>query len=161
MYLYRLQIKWEVKETVLTLYQGSWKLNFRYCDMLVTRHEVWNDKLIFQSIVWCQATIRACGQFFFILEIFQRQLRVCYFMAPSLTRGQVCNLLLLLAVASAVPLGLSPVKFYCPNFSDSPNMEGQVPVFISPRSRWPSYAPGHWVPFSLSPMTHRATVNVF
>jgi hypothetical protein len=31
----------------------------------------------------------ACDQFFFLLEIFFRQLRVCYFVAPSLTRGRV------------------------------------------------------------------------
>jgi hypothetical protein len=30
-------------------------------------------------------------QFFFLLEIFFRQLRVCYFVAPSLTRGRTCN----------------------------------------------------------------------
>jgi hypothetical protein len=30
-----------------------------------------------------------------LLEIFFRQLRACYFVAPSLTRGRVCNLLLL------------------------------------------------------------------
>jgi hypothetical protein len=44
-------------------------------------------------------------QLFFLLEIFFRQLRVCYFVALSLTRGRVCNLLLLLVLASAVPLG--------------------------------------------------------
>jgi hypothetical protein len=43
-------------------------------------------------------------QFFFLLEIFFRQLRVCYFVAPSLTRGRVCNLLFLLVLDSAVPL---------------------------------------------------------
>jgi hypothetical protein len=43
-------------------------------------------------------------QFCFIFEIFFRQLWVCYFIAPSLTRGRVCNLLLLLVLASAVPL---------------------------------------------------------
>jgi hypothetical protein len=32
-------------------------------------------------------------QFFFLLEIFFRQLRVCYFIAHSLTRGRFCNLL--------------------------------------------------------------------
>jgi hypothetical protein len=32
-------------------------------------------------------------QFFFLLEISFRQLRICYFVAPSLTRGRVCNLL--------------------------------------------------------------------
>jgi hypothetical protein len=45
-------------------------------------------------------------QFFFLHDIFFRQSRVCYFVAPSLTRGRVCNLLLLLVHASAVTLGL-------------------------------------------------------
>jgi hypothetical protein len=54
---------------------------------------------------WCQTTIRARDQLFFLFQIFLRQLRVCYFMAPSLTRRRVCNLLLLLGLASAVPLG--------------------------------------------------------
>jgi hypothetical protein len=44
-------------------------------------------------------------QFFFLLEIFFRELRLCYFIAPSLTRRRVCNLLLLLTLATAVPLG--------------------------------------------------------
>jgi hypothetical protein len=44
-------------------------------------------------------------QFFFLLEILPRHLRVCYFVAPSLRRGRVCNLLLLLVLTSAVPLG--------------------------------------------------------
>jgi hypothetical protein len=43
-------------------------------------------------------------QLFFLLEIFFKQLWVCYFVAPSLTRGRVCNLLLLLVPASTVPL---------------------------------------------------------
>jgi hypothetical protein len=34
-----------------------------------------------------------CDQFFFLFEILFRQLQVCYFVAPSLTRGRVCNLL--------------------------------------------------------------------
>jgi hypothetical protein len=46
-------------------------------------------------------------QFFFILEIFFRQLRLRYFVAPFLTRGRVCNLLvqLLLGLARSVTLG--------------------------------------------------------
>jgi hypothetical protein len=46
-------------------------------------------------------------QFFFLLEIPFRQLRVCNFIAPSLMRGRVCNLLvqLLLGLARAVTLG--------------------------------------------------------
>jgi hypothetical protein len=44
-------------------------------------------------------------QFFFLLDIFFSQLRVCYFVARSLTIGLFCNLLLLVVLASAVPLG--------------------------------------------------------
>jgi hypothetical protein len=48
-----------------------------------------------------------CDQFFFLLEILFRQLRVCYFVASSLTRVRVCNLhlQLLLGLARAVTLG--------------------------------------------------------
>jgi hypothetical protein len=45
-------------------------------------------------------------QFFFLLDIFFRQLMVCYFAANSLMRGLVRNLLLLLVLDSAVTLGL-------------------------------------------------------
>jgi hypothetical protein len=44
-------------------------------------------------------------KFFFLLQIFFRQLRVSYFVAPSLTWGRVCDLLLLLVLASAIRLG--------------------------------------------------------
>jgi hypothetical protein len=36
---------------------------------------------------------RTRDQFFFLLEISFRQLRVFYFVVPSLTRGRVCNLM--------------------------------------------------------------------
>jgi hypothetical protein len=62
------------------------------------------------SLSWCQAKIRDRDQFPLLLEIPLSQLRVYYFVAPSLTNGQVCNLLLLLGFASAVPLGSSPAR---------------------------------------------------
>jgi hypothetical protein len=58
-------------------------------------------------------------QFFFPLEISFRQLRVCYFVAPSLTRGQVCNLVCsyFWALTEQSHLGRSAVElmalFYC------------------------------------------------
>jgi hypothetical protein len=107
--------------------------------------------------------------------------------APSLTRGRVFSLQLLLCFGSKSVVGSGPgyfaaygqsaslswcrapiwgpwPDFYYPDertlsrttpyclIRDSPNLEGQAPVFISPRNRWPSYAPWHWVPF-LSPLT--------
>jgi hypothetical protein len=45
------------------------------------------------SPFWCQAPIWDPRPMF-LLEILFEQLRVCYFVAPSLTRGRACNLLL-------------------------------------------------------------------
>jgi hypothetical protein len=79
-------------------------------------------------------------QFFFLLEISCRQLRVCYFVAPSLTRGRVCNLLYncFWALPEQSLLGRSPSDLW-PYFTalleTPPNLESQVPVFISPRNR--------------------------
>jgi hypothetical protein len=76
-------------------------------------------------------------EFFFPLEISFRQLLLCCFVAPHLTRGLVYNLLvqLFLGLARAVTFGSKSRKthghIYCLIW-DSPNMEGQVPVFISP-----------------------------
>jgi hypothetical protein len=90
------------------------------------------------SGVWRPSGTR--NQFFFRLEISFKQLRVCYFVAPSLTRGRVCNLLYncFWALLEQSLLGRSPTEltaiFYC-LISDSFNLEGQVPVFISLRYR--------------------------
>jgi hypothetical protein len=58
----------------------------------------------------CPGVRRPCGtrdQFFFLPEISFRHLRLCFFVAPSLTRGRFCNLFvqLLLGFARAVTLG--------------------------------------------------------
>jgi hypothetical protein len=59
--------------------------------------------------------------------------------APCLTRGRVCRSQLLLALASAVILGSESRRTHdhilLSQIRDSPNLEGQVPVFISPRNR--------------------------
>jgi hypothetical protein len=44
---------------------------------------------------------------------------------------------------------------------DSPKLESQVPVNISPRNRVAHLYPRQWVPFSSPPTTRRATVEVF
>jgi hypothetical protein len=54
-------------------------------------------------------------------------------------RGWVCRLQLLLALARALILGSESRethnKIVLSQIRDSPNLEGQVPVFISPRNR--------------------------
>jgi hypothetical protein len=66
-----------------------------------------------------------------------RQLRDCWRRALSLMTDRFRRLQLLLVLVSAVILGsksqlLSQIR-------DSPNLEGKVPVFISPGTGWPSY----------------------
>jgi hypothetical protein len=68
-----------------------------------------------------------------------RQLWVCWCGALSLTREWVCCLQLLLILASAVMLA-SKSPSTCDHILlcqiwDSPNLEDQVPIFISPRKR--------------------------
>jgi hypothetical protein len=57
----------------------------------------------------------------------------------SLTRRWVCRLQLLLVLASAVILRSESLKTHdhilLTQIRDSPSLEGQVPVFISPRNR--------------------------
>jgi hypothetical protein len=73
-----------------------------------------------------------------LIFITVRQLRVCWCGAVSLTRKRVCRLQLLLVLATAVILesesrgNRDHILLF--QIRDSPNLEGQVPVFISPRN---------------------------
>jgi hypothetical protein len=74
---------------------------------------------ISQSVSWCRAPSGAHDQIFIAVW----QLRSCFCGAPSLTRGRVCLLFMLLALASTVFLGSSPLGlatiFYCLQFETS------------------------------------------
>jgi hypothetical protein len=74
-----------------------------------------------------------------LISITVRQLQVCWCGALSLTRGRDCRSQLLLALARAVILGSESSgthdQILLSQIRDSPNLEGQVPVFISPRNR--------------------------
>jgi hypothetical protein len=68
-------------------------------------------------------------------------------------------------LASTVILGSESRGTYehilLPHIRDSPNLEGQVPVFISPRKRVAHLYARHWVLSPSPPTTRRATVEVF
>jgi hypothetical protein len=61
------------------------------------------------------------------------------YVTSSLTRGWVCSLQLLLVLASAVILRYNSLGTHhhilLSQIRDSPNLEGQIPVFISNRNR--------------------------
>jgi hypothetical protein len=83
----------------------------------------------------------------------------------SLTRGWVCRLQLLLALASAVILRSefrgTHDHILLSQIRDPPNLEGQVPVFIFPRNRVAQLYPQAPGSLSSPPTTRRATVEVF
>jgi hypothetical protein len=54
---------------------------------------IYDRQSVGQSVLVSGTHLGPATNFFFLLEIFIGQLWVCYFVAPSLTRGWVCNLL--------------------------------------------------------------------
>jgi hypothetical protein len=107
--------------------------------------------LYLTGLAWCETGLR--------------QLRFCWCGAPSLTRGLVCRLQLLLALASVVILGFESRGTHghilLSQIRDTPNLEVQVTYLYPPGTGWPSYTPRHWVLFPSPPTTRRATVEVF
>jgi hypothetical protein len=68
----------------------------------------------------------------------------------------VCRLQLLLILASAVILGSES------SGTHDHILLSQIRSYLyPPGTRWPSYSPRQWVPFSSPPTTRRATVEVF
>jgi hypothetical protein len=58
------------------------------------------------------------------------------------------------------PAGLM-TTFHFLRFETSPTWRARSPYLNPPGTGWPSYTPRHWVPFSPSHTTLRATVDVF
>jgi hypothetical protein len=87
------------------------------------------------------------------------------YVTSSLTRGCVCRLQLPVVLVSAVihrsESGGTHDHILLPQIRNSPNLEGHILVFISPRNRVARLYPRHWVLFSSPPRTRRATVEVF
>jgi hypothetical protein len=106
-------------------------------------------------------------QFFFLLEIPFRHLSVCYFAAPSLTRGQVCNLLvqLLLDLARVVTLESKSRRIHdhiLPSHLRLPKPEGPGSrIYIPQEQGGPVIPPGTGFPFRRLLLLAGTTVEVF
>jgi hypothetical protein len=70
--------------------------------------------------------------------------------SPSLTRGRVCRLQLLLTLARAVILGPESRWTQDNILLNPPTLKARTPHLYPPATGWPSYTPRHWVPFSSS-----------
>jgi hypothetical protein len=94
-----------------------------------------------------------CDQFFFRHETSCRQLRLWYFVVPSLTRGRVCNLLLncFWALPEQSLLSRSPAELKVHILLSHLRLGGPGSrIYIPQGTGWSSYM--NWVPF-LSPLT--------
>jgi hypothetical protein len=98
------------------------------------------------------------------------QLNICGYspcVTPSLMRGWVCRLQLLLVFTSAVILRAVSHRAHCHillSQSDSrlsPTWRARSPYLYRPGTEWPSYTHRQWVRSPSSPTTRRATVEVF
>jgi hypothetical protein len=94
-----------------------------------------------------------CDKFFFLLEISFRQLRLCYFVAPSLTRERVCNLLYncFWALPEQSLLGRSPLRTHghiLLSYLRLPQPRGPGPrIYIPQEQGDPVITPGTGFPF--------------
>jgi hypothetical protein len=104
----------------------------------------WSSSCGRQSVdqyVWVSGLpLGSLTRFYLALLFFVWQLRCCAINASSLTRKRVCNLLYnsFWALPEQPHLSRSPTELTAISYGliwDSPNLEGQVSVFISPRNR--------------------------
>jgi hypothetical protein len=113
------------------------------------------------SLSWCQAPSGAQDQIFVTV----RQTVAGLLMWCALSDERTGRLQFLSALANAIILGSefrgTRDHILLSQSRDSPNLEGQVPVFNPPGTGWSSYIPRHWVLFSSPPTTRRNTVEVF
>jgi hypothetical protein len=109
----------------------------------------------------CLGVSRPSGtrdQFFSLLEISFRQLRVCYFVAPSLTRGRV----IYYKIASGPcqnsnswdEVQQNSRPYFTVSFETPPTWRARFPYLYPPGTEWPSYTHGHWVPFLASTLLY-------
>jgi hypothetical protein len=79
----------------------------------------------------------------------------CIYGAPTLTRGRVCNLR---CNHSMVRVSQNPKPYFTASSETPLTSRARFPYLYPPGTGWPSYTPGHWVPFTSSLTTLRATV---
>jgi hypothetical protein len=116
--------------------------------------------MINRTVCFGQAPSGAQDQIFFTF----RQLRVCCCGAPSLTRGRICYVQLVLVLASAVILRSESRGTHnhvlLLRFGTCPTWRARFSCLHTPGIGWPSYTLRYWVPFSSPPTTRTATMEV-
>jgi hypothetical protein len=128
-----------------------------------------NSELLYDSRFTTNQFVLATSPLRLTASNFIFQLNTCDYspyVTSSLARGWICHLQFLLVLASAFILRSESRGTHdhilLLQTQDSPNLECQVPVFISPRNRVARLSPpppGHWVSFSSPPTSRRVTMG--
>jgi hypothetical protein len=114
------------------------------------------------SLSWCEAPIWGPR-----LDFYYCQTVACLLMWSALSDERMGLSFTIaagprLAQSFSSPSPTGPTtKFCCLRFEIPPTWGDRSLCLYPPGTGWPSYNPMHWVPFSSSPTTHRATVEVF
>jgi hypothetical protein len=124
-----------------------------FCKLNLLKTESESEpELIYEWRFTANQFVLAIGPLRLITTNFSPQLNTCGhspYVISSLTRGSVRRLQLLLFVASAVILRSESSGTHehilLSKIRDYSNLEGQVPVYITPRTGWPSCTPRQWV----------------
>jgi hypothetical protein len=113
---------------------------------------IYDRQSVGQSVLVSSTHLGPATKLFFLLEILFTQLRVCYFVAPSLTRGRVCNLLYNCfwalpeqSLLGEVSQSLQP--YFTVSFETPPTWRARFPYLYPPGTGWPSYTQGIGFPF--------------
>jgi hypothetical protein len=125
----------------MTDFSSSLSSTVLYCDWLGSESES-ESELLYDWRITANQFVLATSPLRLTTSNFIFQLNTCDYspyVISSLTWGWVCRLQLLLGLASAVILRSESRGTHdhilLPQIPDSSNLEGQVPVFISPRNR--------------------------
>jgi hypothetical protein len=102
------------------------------------------------SLYWCKTPFGTQDQ----ILVNVRELR-SFFMWGALSDERTG----LSFTTAAVLISRDHILLY--QIRDSPTLRARSPYLYPPGTRWPSYTPRHWVPFSSPPTTRKATVEVF
>jgi hypothetical protein len=115
-------------------------------DASVSKSKLYYDRQSVGHSVLVSGTHLGTATNFYPSLITFRQLRICLCGAPSLTRSRVCSFQFFFWASPVQhfsdlsPMGFVAIFYYL-NYWYSPSLEGQVPVFISPRNRMAQLCP--------------------
>jgi hypothetical protein len=125
-------------QALTSLHSGEYPATHHWLPAITLESE--SESVTLRLAVYRQSVRLGVNPLRLTTSIFVFQLNTCGYspyVTSSLTRERVCRLQLLLVLASEVILRSesrgTDDHILLPEIRDSPNLEGQVPVFISPR----------------------------